>query len=449
MAECQPSMFADRPAGKAPLTGTCAPLARALLLVVTISTGATGQEVRDIPEPQQDAATSDVFRRFASRVVKVQVAETGSGARSTIGSGFFVSPSGHVVTNYHVIASLIETPGRYRAELIEQTGKAHAVRVLAIDAVHDLAVLGSDLTGRPYFRIDPAPIAQGTRLFSLGHPRDLALSIVEGTYNGLHPFSLYPRIHLTASLNPGMSGGPTIDRTGRVIGVNVSTAGEQVSFLVPTRDVAPLIAGAMTGRDMEAPSLALVGRQLRAHQDAYLRDMFDSTTRMLDFGPFRVITQPAPYFRCWGDAEREADLRYETAWHRCATDDGVFLDYDQSTGTLAVRHQLVVTKSLNRGQFFSLYASLFGTDNSPSGSKEYVTSWECATRNIHTETMPLRAVTCLRRYRKLGELYDGFLQVAVLGPKDTGLVSTLNVKGATFENVTRLTNLFLQRIEWR
>ena len=177
--------------------------------------------------------------------------------------------------------------------------------------------------------------------------------------------------------------------------------------------------------------------------------MFDSTTRMLDFGPFRVVTQPAPYFRCWGDADRQTDLPYGTSWHRCATDDGVFLGDDQSTGTLTVRHQLVATRSMNRSRFFAVYTSLFGMDNSPAGSKEYVTTWECATRNVRTDAMPLRAVMCLRRYRKLGELYDGFLQVAVLSPRDTGLVSTLNVTGATFDNVTRLTDRFLQTITWR
>lgn len=429
----------------------CAPrtVRRALALVLTIGPGASAQVPRDLSEPQSDATTSAVFRRFARPVVKVQVAETSSGARANIGSGFLVSPAGHVVTNYHVIASLINTPGRYRAELIDHAGATHAVRVLAIDAVHDLAVLGSELRGRPHFVVAAGPIEQGTRLFSLGHPRDLALSIVEGTYNGLHPHTRYPRIHLTASLNPGMSGGPTIDRHGRVIGVNVSTAGEQVSFLVPVGHLVPLIARATRAEESEAPSLAQVGRQLREHQDEYLRDMFDTSTTMLEFGPFRVITQPAPYFRCWGDADREPDLPYETSWHRCATEDGIFLDADQSTGTLTVRHQLVVTKSLNQSRFFALYTTLFGTDNSPPGTKEYVTSWECATRNVRTTALPMRAVLCLRRYRKLGELYDGFLQVATLGKHDTGLVSTLNVTGATFDNVSRLTDRFLRSITWR
>ena len=174
-----------------------------------------------LPAQERSAATSEVFRRFADHVVKIQVIETGSGAKSSIGSGFFVTPAGHVVTNYHVISSLINSPKRYRAELMDSSGAVRPVTVLGIDVVHDLAILGSRLSGRPYFALGMATIAQGDRLFSLGHPRDLGLSIVEGTYNGLLLHTLYPRIHLTGSLNPGMSGGPTIDEEGRVIGVNI------------------------------------------------------------------------------------------------------------------------------------------------------------------------------------------------------------------------------------
>jgi serine protease Do len=414
----------------------------AVAVALLVATRATAQE------QDTDAATSAVFRRHAERVVKVQVVAKGSGARSTIGSGFFVTAAGHVVTNYHVVASVINLPGQYRAELVDPAGATTEVKVIAVDAVHDVAVLETGMAGRAHFTVAPLSLAQGTRLFSLGHPRDLALSIVEGTYNGFHPHTFYRRIHLTASLNPGMSGGPTIDRAGRVVGVNVSTQGNQVSFLVPVEHVIPLVARA-TGASGAAPSLYQVGRQLRAHQDAYLASMFDSTTRTIDLGPFRVVTQPASFFRCWGDTRRQRDLPYETSWHRCGTDDEIYLDEDQSTGTVFVRHQLVTTRTLNRSRFFALYSSIFGTDDSPSGSKDYVTNWSCTTRNVRSGTTPMRAAICLRRYHKLGELYDAFLKVAVLGPADVGLVSTLNLSGATYENVTQLVERYLDSIAWR
>jgi serine protease Do len=399
---------------------------------------------------ERSAATSDVFQRYADHVVKIQVVEEGSAARSSIGSGFFVTDAGHVVTNYHVVSSLINAPDRYRAQLIGADGTPRPVTVLAIDVVHDLAILDSKLPGRPRFTLAPAPIAQGNRLFSLGHPRDLGLSIVEGTYNGLLLHTLYPRIHLTGSLNPGMSGGPTIDEAGRVIGVNVSTAGNQVSFLVPVDRAIALLAGALSPTARKpAPSLAQVGRQLRKYQDVYLRDMFDAKTKLIDLGPFRVATQPTPFFRCWANSKREQDLPYEQVRHNCATDDDIFLDEDQTTGSVTLGHELISTRTLNAPRFFSLYTKLFATDVSPSGVEEYVTSWKCRTRNVRNGDAAMRAVLCLRRYRKLGELYDGYLKLAMLGRSDVGLVTTLTMTGVTFENVERLSSRYLRLVAWR
>ena len=418
--------------------------ARSLLLaVLLVWTGDAFAQARSV-------ATSDVFSRFAERVVKIQVVETGSAAKATIGSGFFVTERGHLVTNYHVISKLIHDPDRYRAELIDVAGRVEAVEVLGVDVVHDLAVLGSEVQPRAHFSLGAASVVQGNRLYSLGHPEDLGLSIVEGTYNGLLPHTRHPRIHLTGSLNPGMSGGPTISEDGRVIGINVATAGNQLSFLVPVDRAEALLGRVLTpGGQPPARTLEEVGRQLRDHQDAYLRDMFAGKTKMVDLGPYRLITEPAPFFRCWADATRGQELPYEKIRHHCSTDDYLFIAGDQSTGVVDVEHEMISTKRLNPSQFFSLYTSVFADDNTPSGREEHVTSWRCGTRNVRNASLPMRAVLCLRRYRKLGELYDGVLKVAVLGRDDSGVVSTLTMSGVTFENVDRLARRYLERISWR
>jgi serine protease Do len=404
----------------------------------------------DLLAQQRSVATSDVFSRYADRVVKIQVVETGSAAKTTIGSGFFVTGSGHLVTNYHVISKLIHDPDRYRAELIDVAGAVQPVAVLGVDVVHDLAVLGSELQPRSHFFLGAVSVAQGHRLYSLGHPEDLGLSIVEGTYNGHLPHTRHPRIHFTGSLNPGMSGGPTITQDGRVIGVNVATAGNQLSFLVPVDRAAGLLGKVLgPGDDPAARTLAEVGRQLRDHQDAYLRDMFAGETKMVELGPYRLITEPAPFFRCWADATRRQELPYETVRHHCSTDDNLFIAGDQSTGVIDLDHEMISTRKLNSSQFFSLYTSVFANDNTPGGDEEHVTSWRCGTRNVRNASLPMRAVLCLRRYRKLGELYDGVLKVAVLGRGDSGLVSTLTLSGVTFENVDRLARRYLERISWR
>ncbi|HEX8271866.1 MAG TPA: serine protease [Longimicrobiaceae bacterium] len=396
-------------------------------------------------------ATPAVFQRFAERVVKIQVVETGSEGRASTGSGFFVSAGGHLVTNYHVVSQLVHDPGRYRAELVDGAGRTHPLAVLAIDAVHDLAVLRAGMRTPRHFPLGAGTLAQGNRLYSLGHPSDLGLSIVEGTYNGLLRHTLYPRIHFTGSINPGMSGGPTITADGRVVGVNVSTAGDQMSFLVPEDRVRALVARALApGYRPPARFLAEVGRQVRANQDVYLREMFAGKPKTVRLGPFRVATEPAPYFRCWGDAQRGREQPYESVQHYCSTDDYLFIAGDQQTGVVTLSHQLISTRTLNAPRFYSLYTSIFAADDTPGGQEEHVTSWRCGTRNLRNAAdTPLRAVLCVRRYRKLGELYDAVLKVAVLGRRDTGLVSTLALSGVSHENVGRVTRRYLETVTWR
>lgn len=396
-------------------------------------------------------ATPAVFQRFAGHVVKIQVVESGSAARATTGSGFYVSGAGHLVTNYHVVSQLVHDPRRYRAELVDDSGATHRVAVLAIDVVHDLAVLRAAVRPARHFALEEAALAQGNRLYSMGHPSDLGLSIVEGTYNGLLRHTLYPKIHFTGSINPGMSGGPTITAEGRVVGVNVSTAGDQVSFLVPADRVRALVARTLApGYRPPASFLAEVGRQVRANQDVYLDGMFAGRARTVALGPYRVATEPAPFFRCWGDARRGRELPYETVDHFCSTDDNLFLAGDQQSGVVSLSHRLISTRTLNPSRFFALYTSVFSTDDTPGGQEEHVTSWRCGTRNLRNDAdTPLRAVLCVRRYRKLGELYDAVLKVAVLGRRDTGLVSTLVLSGVSFENVGRVTGRYLETVTWR
>lgn len=424
--------------------------ARLRRLGATLLIGAALPSGGPLGAQESRSTAASVFRRYADRVVKIQVVESGSAAKARMGSGFFVSAGGHVVTNYHVISDLVHNPDRYRAELVDATGATSGLAVLAVDVVHDLAVLRADVRPAHHFVLGPATVAQGTRLYALGHPNDLGLSIVEGTYNGLLQHTLYPKIHFTGSINPGMSGGPTIAGDGRVVGINVATAGDQVSFLVPVDRAAALASTAMApGYRPPDDLLAEVGAQIRSYQQVYLAEMFAGRSKTVALGGYEVVTRPAPFFRCWADAERTRELPYETVHHRCSTDDYLFIAGDQMSGVVELTHELITTGSLHPLRFFALYSSIFGRDDTPAGTEEHVTSWRCATRNVRNATTPLRAVLCVRRYRKLGELYDAVLKVAVLGRRDSGLVSTLTLSGVGYENIDVLTNRYLERIAWR
>ncbi|HUF30842.1 MAG TPA: serine protease [Gemmatimonadaceae bacterium] len=412
---------------------------------------ALGNTARPAGAQQLPVGTAEVFRRHADRVVRIQVVESGSAAKSTLGSGFFVG-DGLVVTNYHVISRLVTDSARHRAELTDTRGETHPVRVLAIDVVHDLAVVHSDASPRSTFDIKPVELDQGERLYALGHPHDLGLTITEGTYNGPLKYVLYPKILFSGSLNPGMSGGPAIDTGGRVVGVNVSTAGNEISFLVPVDRVIALLERVRRPETSARSSLlAEAALQLRAYQDGYIARIFSDSIKRVTLGRFSLPTEPAPFFKCWADADRDEEDPYESVQHFCSTDDHVFISGEQSTGLLSLTHELLINKTLNPFRFHALYSGAFqnvlGSDV-PFADAHAVTPYKCETRNVRRAEISLRAVFCLRKYRKLEGLYDALIKAAVIGSSETGLVTTLSLSGVTFENAHVLARRYLEQIAW-
>jgi serine protease Do len=397
------------------------------------------------------ATTPEIFKQYSEYVVKIEVVETGSAAKAAVGTGFYAGADGRIVTNYHVVSKLIQTPDRYRIEVTDPSGQTSSGTVLGIDVVYDLAVLRTPRRSKGYLALESKPVAQGTRLYSLGHPHDLGLTIVEGTYNGLLKHTLYPKVHFTGSLNPGMSGGPTLTQAGGVIGVNVATEGEQISFLVPIeRAVTLLEKTAKVASPAQNSFLAEVGRQIHANQARYLAGMFSPGTPSVNLGPYALPTKPAEFFRCWADALRRKDLPYVAVTHDCSTDDYIFVSSEQSSGIVRFYHQLLSTEELNPMRFFTLYSGQFQAGNAAMfGNEEEVTPFRCQTRNVRTATGKMRSVLCARQYVKLPGLYDAAFRVATLGARNVGLVSTLSLSGASFENVQTLSQRYMENIKWR
>ena len=397
------------------------------------------------------ATTPEIFKQYSEHVVKIEVVETGSAAKASIGTGFFADKLGRIVTNYHVISKLVHSPERYRIELTDFAGQTSAASVLGVDVVYDLAVLRTERQAKGFLTLESTPVEQGTRLYSLGHPRDLGLTIVEGTHNGLLKHTLYPKVHFTGSLNPGMSGGPTLTQAGRVVGVNVATEGNQISFLVPAeRAMALLEKTASTANPAAASFLAEVGRQIHANQTRYLDGMFGANTPRVELGPYDLPTKPTEFFRCWADAVRRKELPYASVSHDCSTDDYIFVSSEQSSGIVRFFHQLLSTEELNPLRFFTLYSAQFQAGNAAMfGNEEEVTRFRCQTRNVNAANGKLKAVLCARQYLKLPGLYDAVFKAATIGSRNAGLVSTLSLSGVSFDNVQSLSRRYMENIKWR
>jgi len=393
--------------------------------------------------------TQKVFGKYSDRVVKIQVVEKDSGAKAVIGSGFFVNPSGHIITNYHVISNLVLHPDRYRAELVEAAGAIRVLSVTAVDVINDLALVKAEVNDAPFFRIAASEPQQGTRLYSMGFPRDIGLSIVEGTYNGLMKHALYKKIHFTAPINRGMSGGPAINASGKVVGVNVSSMGQAISFLVPTEAVARLMKSAGPAKRDPQSFLEEIRSQILTHQDVFFSDDLIRSGQTVRIGGYKLPGQLSPFFKCWGDSRHPENFPYHAIDHRCSTDDTIYISGEHSSGVIRFSHRYIANDGMNIFRFNHLYSELFQkSEHDADGNEEEVTGFECKSGALRRGEITFKTAFCARGFKKFRGLYDVVFKAAVLGSDNSGLETELDISGVSFEKAVGLTKGYLEMITW-
>jgi Flp pilus assembly protein TadD len=216
-------------------------------------------------QPAADAgktvlSAEQVFSRVSPAVVRVVVRDR-EFKEIGLGSGFFVTADGLLVTNHHVVR------GAVFATVLRADGSTLFVDgILALDADHDLAVLKVGGTGLPCLEVAPAAAPPvGTRVYAIGNPQGLTNTLSEGLVSGIRQEGGEVRgIQTTAAISPGSSGGPLVDVQGRVVGVMTAflADGQALNFAVPAAAVRALLAKAAAGKP--APLASAGGRPLDA-----------------------------------------------------------------------------------------------------------------------------------------------------------------------------------------
>ncbi len=395
--------------------------------------------------------TAGIFERYAGASVKIRVVDEASGAKSVIGTGFFVNGDGYLVTNYHVISAWVHDPEKYRVEFVDRDKNSHRLQVLNIDVVNDLAVAQVEQPVNEYLRFSDGESLQGTRVYSFGFPHDYAITIVEGTYNGLLEHAFYKKIHFTGSLNPGMSGGPAVNAAGEVVGVNVATSGNQVSFLVPV-EYARRLYDATVAEGYQPPGsfVQLVAQQLKVHQQAYVADKLFATQQTVDMGNYQVPTTPAHFFNCWGSSSDDNDGPSRQTDHQCSTEDYLFISNSHVVGSAYIHHIFLESLELNDYQFSHLYGSQFShTPGGLRGDADEVTGFRCQSDALTHNGLQFKTAFCLRRYRKMAGLYDAVFKLAMLGDSQRGMASELVLSGVTFDTAVETSRRYVELFAWK
>jgi serine protease Do len=138
-----------------------------------------------------------------------------------MGSGFFISADGYVVTNNHVLANGTDP------EVMTDNGKIYSAKVVGADPETDLALIKvSAGTDFPYVRLAHDPPRIGDWVLPIGNPFGFGGSVTAGIVSGRGrdigegPYDDF--IQIDAPVNLGDSGGPSFNVRGEVIGVNTA-----------------------------------------------------------------------------------------------------------------------------------------------------------------------------------------------------------------------------------
>ena len=81
-------------------------------------------------------------------------------------------------------------------------------------------------------------------------------------------------------------------------------------------------------------------------------------------------------------------------------------------------------------------------------SPQHQTKPRCAEDYIERDGLPLRAVVCMRAYKKLPQLYDVAVLVATLDQSQAGVQGRFDAQGVSFANAQRLAHHYLDAYRW-
>ena len=397
----------------------------------------------------QSIDSSGLFSKLHDSVFQIRIIDIASDQKSSTGTGFVVDRNGTVATNYHVVAKYIERPEKFRIEYETDSGKQGLLTLVDVDVVNDLALLaGTALASEPFVLAENMPV-KGQPIYSMGYPLDLGITVIAGTYNGI-PAASIDRVHFSGSLNSGMSGGPSMNADGHVVGSNVATAGNQVSFLVPVTALKSLLAHYYTNKAVTDFDQRMT-EQLTAQQSLLINGVLAQQWLTSPIGEATAIGEIPPFIKCWGYTDDNKKNLFDSVSKRCETEQDIYLSHDFRTGKLELEFFWLESTELDRWRFSREYKKIFSSfmpGNRATGDD--VGNFSCQQKLISNSDNKAasKVAFCTRAYKHFDGLYDVLFVQGSLANSTKAFISHFTLSGVGMAEATKFMRQFMKVAQW-
>jgi len=221
-------------------------------------------------------ATEELVRKLAPSIVNVS-------STMTRGTGVVLNSDGYIVTCNHVL-------GRSASVKVGSGGKTFEARTIGVDPYSDLALLKTEQKN-----LQPAEIGDSDKLnpgqfvLALANPFNRQPTVTTGivtgvgaTLRGWRGTAMENVIVTDAKLNPGFSGGPLVDATGRMIGLNTAYVWSR-GIAIPVNKVKNVADRLMSGGEIKRAYLGIVSNTIRIPQETAEEQNIDQDTGVMIF----------------------------------------------------------------------------------------------------------------------------------------------------------------------
>ncbi len=187
----------------------------------------------DAPVNENNELSAEKIYELVSPSV-VEITGESRTATST-GTGFFYDNKGTVITNYHVIEKCTE------AKITLSNGSSYnVIKVLGYDVDRDIAILSTTCSSSEPLTIRNTPVKTGETVYAIGSSLGLSGSLSDGIISSAErEVNGSSYIQTTAPISHGNSGGPLIDKDGKVIGITSASLddGQNLNLAIPIAEV--------------------------------------------------------------------------------------------------------------------------------------------------------------------------------------------------------------------